>query len=147
MTQNNKVVIELRVPAIAKYGSLVRDLAFGVTLREGFSLEDGEDVRLSVGEAFTNAIQYAYGGETLEKNVEVICQHSAEGLELSIRDFGCGFTEENHPPSNSVGLGMGITFMKSLMDEVKINSMIGYGTEVLLVKKHESPNAPAELSQ
>jgi len=131
---NNQVVIDLKIPALAKYGGVVRDTVYSIALRAGLSVEDGEDIRLSVGEAFTNAIQYAYDGESYDKFVDVKCITDPDKLEIIITDYGRGFTEDDKPPSNKVGLGVGLTFIESLMDDVKIDSPLGIGTTIRMTK-------------
>jgi len=130
----DSVIIKFNVPVLAKYGGIVRDAVYGIALRAGLPVEDCEDVRLASGEAFTNAVQYAYGGETSAQFVEVTTHTQETQLEVIIQDQGRGFTEEDKPQANDVGLGLGITFMQSLMDDVRIDSELGKGTTVKLTK-------------
>ncbi|MFC1596057.1 ATP-binding protein [Candidatus Margulisiibacteriota bacterium] len=129
------IVITMKVPPIAKYGGVVRDAVFGTALRSGLSMEDSEDVRLSVGEAFTNVVQYAYGGETNDQSVDIICKTTTDKLEVIVQDYGRGFTEDDKPESNKVGIGLGLTFIQSLMDEVEIDSELGRGTTICMAKR------------
>ncbi|MFH1429613.1 MAG: ATP-binding protein [Candidatus Margulisiibacteriota bacterium] len=133
--QNIENVIKIEMPALAKYGGIVRDAVYGIALRSGLSIEDSEDIRLSVGEAFTNAVQYAYGGETAQEHIAIICNTYSDRLEVTVQDYGRGFTEDDKPHSNDVGIGLGITFIQSLMDEVTVNSELGKGTAIIMIKK------------
>ncbi|MFA5927886.1 MAG: ATP-binding protein [Candidatus Margulisiibacteriota bacterium] len=132
---NDNIVVSLKVPSLAKYGGIVRDAVYGVALRAGLSVEDSEDLRLAIGEAFTNAIQYSYEEERADKHVDIICNTANGQLEVIIKDYGRGFTEEDKPESNKVGIGLGITFMQSLMDDVRIESALGKGTSIYMIKK------------
>lgn len=129
------IVIDLKVPALAKYGGVVRDTVYSIALRAGCTMEDCEDIRLAVGEAFTNALQYAYAGETHKQFVDVKCITEHNQFEIILKDYGRGFTNEDKPESNKVGLGLGITLMESMMDTVEIDSSLGAGTKIRMVKK------------
>lgn len=131
---DHKIVIDLKVPALAKYGGVVRDTVYSIALRSGLTMEDCEDIRVAVGEAFTNALQYAYEGEAHSQFVDVKCITETDKFEIILKDYGRGFTSDNKPPSNDIGIGLGITFMQSLMDEVHIESSIGAGTNIRMVK-------------
>ena len=134
------IEIKLQVPALAKLGGVVRDAVYGIALRSGISIEDSEDVKLSVGEAYTNAVQYAYDGEAIDKVVDVKCAILEDCLEIIIEDHGRGFTEDDKPEANKVGIGLGLTFIESLMDNLEIDSVIGRGTKVIMKKNRSDLN-------
>jgi serine/threonine-protein kinase RsbW len=81
-------------------------------------------VKLAVDEAFTNIIEHAYDGEC-DKEIEVICLLSKDGLTIIIKDCGLSFKPEDilDPDLDSnlldrqVG-GLGLYFIRQLMDEV-----------------------------
>jgi stage II sporulation protein AB (anti-sigma F factor) len=135
MNTTNDDVITIKVPALAKWGGVVRDAVYAIALRSGLTVEDSEDLRLSVGEAFNNAVQYAYGGESIANEVLTSCLVDENALEIILKDFGRGFTADDKPASNEVGIGLGLTFIESLMDETRIDSVPGKGTAIHMIKK------------
>jgi serine/threonine-protein kinase RsbW len=81
-------------------------------------------VQLAVDEAFTNIIEHAYGGESLEQ-IECTCRLVGEDLEVTLIDCGKPFDPSLVPEPNltaeleerEVG-GIGLYFINQLMDEV-----------------------------
>jgi len=83
------------------------------------------EAQLAVDEAFTNIVEHAYGGECQEL-VQCTCQVDREGLVILLKDCGQPF-EPKHVPepdldadlqTRPVG-GLGLFFMRKLMDEVE----------------------------
>lgn len=133
--------IEIKIPSLSEYVGVVRLAASGIANRLNFNHEEIEDIKIAVSEACTNAVQYAYPGKIGE--VDIVFVVDKEKLEVIVRDNGRGFDIEKKVPGvkeeepgmpEKVGLGLGITFMKSLMDEVEYDTGIGKGTTVKLVK-------------
>lgn len=98
------------------------------------------DVQLAVDEAATNIIDHAYGGE--DKG-EIECSYIAQPgkLEVIIRDQGEPFDPGNvRPPDLQSDVcqrdqgGLGLHFMKTLMDSVEF-SFNGQGGNVLKMTK------------
>ena len=134
----NAQFVEIRIPATSEYVGVARLAVSGVASRLDFSVEQVEDIKVAVTEACSNAVQYAYSKNKAGKNVSILCRAYPDRMEIQVKDTGCGFNVNNPPkPSKDEGhthLGLGITFMKTLMDEVEIDSKKGEGTEVKLVK-------------
>ena len=81
-------------------------------------------VQLAVGEAFTNIIEHAFGGECQE-TIECVCQCTPKGLEITLIDCGKPFRPEDVPDPDLVSDledrqvgGLGLYFMRKMMDEV-----------------------------
>ena len=79
------------------------------------------------------------------KNINVLCKAFPDRLEINIKDTGKGFNVDNPPkPEKDDGhthLGLGITFMKTLMDVLEISSRKGQGTNVKLIKNTSAAKA------
>jgi len=81
-------------------------------------------VKLAVDEAFTNIIEHAYDGEC-DKEIEVICLLSKDGITIIIKDCGKSFKPgdildpdlDANLEDRQVG-GIGLYFIRQLMDEV-----------------------------
>ncbi len=98
------------------------------------------DVELAVDEAASNIIDHAYGGE--DKG-EIECSYRVipEGLEVILRDYGKPFDPEAVAEPDLVSDiccrkpgGLGLHFMKSLMDSVNF-SFNGHGGNLLTMTK------------
>jgi signal transduction histidine kinase len=93
----------------------------------------------------SNAIKYTYSG----KNIYVNLSESQHDVHISIRDEGQGISEEEQDKmfqsfqnlsstptggENSTGLGLSIVYQltQNLGGEIRVNSKLGVGTEILL---------------
>lgn len=129
--------IKLTIPSLSDYVGVARLTASGIANRMKFTHEDIEDIKIAVSEACTNSVQYAYGDSP--GNIDIVFSIFEDRLEIKISDSGKGFnmgeevkTKEDDP--EKIGLGLGIVFMRSLMDRVDYDTSVN-GTTVVLVKK------------
>lgn len=134
--------VHIQIPAQSDYVGVVRLAVSGVASRMNFTLDDIEDIKVAVSEACTNAVQHAYRGEDGEVNVAITLH--PEKLEIIVRDSGKGFDPNNAVSAKQdgannalFGLGLGLTFIKTLMDFSEIESNAN-GTVVRMIK-----NAPS----
>ena len=104
------------------------------------TLEEINDVKTAVSEAVTNAIVHAYPDRIGKVTVKVrIC--TGQVLEITVRDYGRGIpdVEKARQPMFTTGgeerSGMGFTIMESFMDSLKVRSVAGRGTTVVMKKK------------
>ena len=132
--------IKLTIPRLSDYVGVARLTASGIANRMRFTHEDIEDIKIAVSEACTNAVQYAYGDSP--GDIEIVFSVFEDKLEIKVSDSGKGFdvdanvkTKEDDP--EKIGLGLGIVFMRSLMDHVDYDTS-NNGTIVTLVKKVSS---------
>lgn len=105
----------------------------------GFGDEICFAVDLAIRESVANAVKH--GNEFDEsKHVKLTLADQPDGLEITVRDYGSGFTVEDIPdPTNPENLlktnGRGILFMRSFMDEVEWENPPGGGLVVKMLKK------------
>ncbi len=132
------IKIELTIPSLSDYVGVARLSASGIANRMKFTHEDIEDIKIAVSEACTNAVQYAYGDIVGEIKLSFFIHDNY--LEIKVKDNGRGFDINNQADTNTndpekIGLGLGIVFMRSLMDKVDYSSSVDSGTEVIMIKK------------
>ncbi|MGC9357520.1 MAG: ATP-binding protein [Anaerolineae bacterium] len=98
-------------------------------------------VQMAVEEAFSNIIQHAYGEECTQ-SIECTCRVDDVGLTIILQDEGRPFNPDSVPEPDlcapieerSVG-GLGVYFIRQLMDEVYFDCRAGT-TNVLTMVKH-----------
>jgi anti-sigma regulatory factor (Ser/Thr protein kinase) len=92
----------------------------------GASPDQVEAVRLAASEALTNIVRHAYpdrGGR-----IHITAAVASDELCILIGDEGCGI----RPHLARGGLGLGLTLIASLCDELQIINRSSGGTELLL---------------
>jgi stage II sporulation protein AB (anti-sigma F factor) len=103
-----------------------------------FTLAEIEELRIAVSEAVSNAVLHAYGARGGE--IEVAVEVRPEAIEVRIVDAGRGIAdvERARRPEYSTldgHLGLGFAFMEAMADELDVESEVGRGTRVRLVKR------------
>ena len=95
------------------------------------------DVILSVDEALTNVIRHAYGGEKNAKKIQVMLSDQTKQIEIVIEDQGPCFDPRTQPapelPPQKPG-GLGIHFVRTLMDRVDYEALKPQGNRLRLIK-------------
>lgn len=104
------------------------------------TIDELSDIKTAVSEAVTNSIIHGYMND--EGMVRLEAKIFADTIEIEISDSGKGIEniEEAMKPlftskPNLERSGMGFTIMESFMDEIKVESSLGFGTRVILRKK------------
>ncbi len=96
-------------------------------------------IDLAIRESVTNAVKH--GNKFAEgKTVDVTFAETADGFEITVRDYGTGFEVNDIPdPTDPENLmkanGRGILFMRSFMDVVEWSNPAGGGTAVRMIKR------------
>jgi serine/threonine-protein kinase RsbW len=101
-------------------------------------------VQLACDEACTNIIEHAYGQENAG-DIEVSWRVTDEALTITIRDHGRPFDLEAVPPPQvltgphdvadlKVG-GLGVHFIRQMMDEITFTSNKKEGNTLVMVKR------------
>ena len=121
--------------------SVARMVAAAFMMDMNPTLDQIQDVKTAVSEAVTNAIVHGYESEEEGKQVEMFCTSEEEKLTIVIRDYGIGIgnIEEARQPFYTTKpdkdrSGMGFVFMETFMDEVLVESEVGKGTKVTMIK-------------
>ncbi len=104
------------------------------------TMDELVEIKTVVSEAVANAIIHGYDGQ--EGKVEMNLKLDNRTLTVTIKDEGLGiediskalqplYTTKAHLERS----GMGMTIMESLSDDFKIDSEVGKGTRVTIVKR------------
>ncbi len=124
--------IAMDLPTSPEYVSVARLTVSAISNIIGFNVEEIEDIKIALSEACANAIRHSQR-ECFHLNFEI-----GEGrlaIEVTDEGVGCNLKEVAEPvlddPKES---GLGLFIIKSLMDEVEIQSNIGCGTRIHMTK-------------
>jgi serine/threonine-protein kinase RsbW len=129
--------IELVFPAHARYLSLARLGLAGVAPVARLDAAELADLKLAVTEACANAVRHAYpdgGSGDVRVTIEVV----DGAVVVEIADSGRGIEGDevaDWDPDELHEQGMGLAIIRSVVDEVEIDTPIGGGTVVRLVKR------------
>jgi anti-sigma regulatory factor (Ser/Thr protein kinase) len=128
--------LTLTLPSHPKYLSVVRAMVTQVAANAGFSDIQTKDIALAVDEACTNVIKHVYRGNS-RKPLVFNMTIAPKKLEIKIRDFGRKIDPRKIKPRplNEIRPGgLGVFFIKRIMDEVHYDTSHRVGTELKLVK-------------
>lgn len=104
------------------------------------TIDELSDIKTAVSEAVTNSIIHGYGDE--EGTVKIEARIYIDTIQIEVSDNGKGIENIEmamRPLYTSKPdlerSGMGFTIMESFMDDIKVESAIGFGTKVTMKKK------------
>jgi serine/threonine-protein kinase RsbT len=100
-----------------------------------FRLVDQTRIVTATSELARNAIIYGLGGEMV---LEILDDDGREGLRLSFIDQGPGIADVELALTDGFtsgsGMGLGLSGSKRLMNEFEIDTAVGRGTKVTVVR-------------
>ncbi|MBV8083003.1 MAG: ATP-binding protein [Candidatus Eremiobacteraeota bacterium] len=135
-------VIELRLPSQAEWVGVARLAIAGIASRLDFGIEDIEDLKLAVAEAYTNCIQHAAS----DGEVRIECAIHPDKLVIAVHDQGKGFNGAEIAPrklGEPQERGLGVFLIRTLMDDVSYEVDPRRGTRLTMIK-HVRPQQPAQ---
>jgi serine/threonine-protein kinase RsbW len=125
-------VIELRMPSQAEWVRVARLAVAGIASRLDFTIEEVEDLKLAVAEAYTNCIQHAVQSD----EVRIACEVFPSRLTITVEDRGKGFDGQHAAKAGeepTVG-GLGVFLIRTLMDDVSYAVDPAVGTRLTMTK-------------
>lgn len=98
-------------------------------------------VQLAVDEAATNVIEHAYRGME-PGNLECGCEILPDGLKIVLKDYGRPFSpdevpepETNAPLEDVKPRGLGLFFMRRMMDDMRFEFSEKNGNRLIMIKR------------
>jgi len=136
--------MRLDFPALPENESFARMVVSAFMVPLNPTIEEMADVKTAVSEAVTNAIVHGYAQNV--GTVRLRASYREDGLMIiDVSDRGCGIADiarAREPFFTTAGgeerSGMGFTVMESFMDRVEVQSALGHGTTVRLMKRLET---------
>ncbi len=137
-----KGALRLSIPSDPAYLELVGQYVTFCAHRVGFAARDAARIRLAVDEACANVLAHAQPDDP-DGSFVVICEPTAVELTVRVQDHGPPFELEAVPePDVAAPLekrqigGLGVYFMRQIMDTVEVRAIPG-GKELVLTKRLE----------
>lgn len=127
----------LRVPAQAERLQELRARVRECTLRQGFAAAAVENLVLAVNEACMNVIQHGYRGAAGEIELTIVALD--DGVEFRVRDDArrIGLDDWRPRPLDELRPGgLGVHFIRAIMDEVAYLPLPGARGNLLSMKKY-----------
>ncbi len=122
--------ISLRIPSRSEYALIARLVVSQVGQAAGFGPEDVYDLKLAVTEAVTNVIRHA-----AVDDFEIEYRARPEVVEITVTDAGGGFEADEPAPAPGYEGGFGLAVIRSLVDEVILDSASGGGTRLRMIRR------------
>ncbi len=134
-----KNIMELKLLSLSENESFARSVVGAFATQLDPTLEEVADIKTAVSEAVTNCIVHAYPHTVGE--ILVIAELNDRRVRVRITDYGVGIADiaqARQPFYSTAGdesrSGMGFTVMETFMDGISIESVVGRGTTVEMVK-------------
>ena len=139
--------MKLEIAAISENESFARSAVAGFCLALNPTLTELSDIKTAVSEAVTNSIVHGYKKSGENQTITIICsinktEKGIGELHIEIADNGCGIADVElaQTPffttlSGDERSGMGFTIMQAFMHEFSVDSELGKGTRVKMMKK------------
>ena len=151
--------MEIWFTARAENESLARMAVTAFMLEADPTMEQIADVKTAVSEAVTNSIIHGYGREEEPKEdedfkIRMKCKLKDKELYLEVEDMGCGI--EDIPKAmeplyttrpDMERSGMGFSFMEAFMDHIEVESQVGSGTLVKMLKNLQNNEDNSDLDK
>lgn len=135
MSAKREIELPSRIESVEEAAMMADEFAKS----RGFGDEVIFAIDLALRESVANAVKHGNKFDEA-KNVQVTFADSSDGFEITVRDFGSGFSIDDIPdPTNPENLlktnGRGILFMRSFMDEVEWANPADGGLVVKMLKR------------
>ena len=132
-------VVEVVLESDLKNVEVAEEITRRVSGTAGFGEDDQHKIDMAVHETLINAIWHGNKNDP-SKSVWLRFEIFRDRLEIRVRDQGSGYDPKGVPdPLKDENIlnssGRGIFLIRTFMDEYRVESQAGKGTEVILVKR------------
>ena len=132
-------VVEVVLESDLKNVEVAEEIARRVSGTAGFGEDDQHKIDMAVHETLINAIWHGNKNDP-SKSVWLRFEIFRDRLEIRVRDQGGGYDPTSVPdPLKDENIlnasGRGLFLIRTFMDEYRVESQAGKGTEVILIKR------------
>lgn len=139
MVSKNQITVSGHFKNLAKIGDFIEQAA----RQAGLDDQAVYAIQMAVDEACSNIIEHGYGGEG-RGSIRLTCQIQKDGLQVMIRDQARPFDpsqvprlDTGAPLSKRQPRGMGLFFIRRLVDTVEFKFDPPHGNRLTLFKRRE----------
>src|SRR5690606_33968886 len=107
-----------------------------------FTIDEIDEIKVAISEVVSNALIHGYQGNVGIVRIEA---RLVDGnLTVTVTDHGVGIpdvewaTQPTHTTQPDERMGLGLVFAREYMDELVIESRLGQGTTVRMIRKVRS---------
>jgi len=138
-------VVEVVLESDLKNVEVAEEVTRRVSSTAGFDEDEQHKIDMAVHESVINAIWHGNKNDP-SKHIWLRFEIFSDRLEIHVRDQGNGYDPSHLPdPLSEDNLlnvsGRGIFLIRTFMDDFRVESRTGQGTEVVLVKRLNSNNS------
>lgn len=107
-----------------------------------FTIDEIDEIKVAVSEVVSNAVIHGYHGDP--GVVRIDARLEGGQLQVTVIDQGSGIadvdwaTQATNTTQPDERMGLGLVFAREYMDELQIDSRVGEGTTVRMVKRIKS---------
>jgi serine/threonine-protein kinase RsbW len=137
MPQKFSLSVNSQVERLAE----IADFIAGAACACGLNDDQTHEAQMAVDEACTNVIEHAYRGKS-DGTIDIVCEKRGKEFVVTIQDFGVRFDPKKvespktrDPLSKRRIGGLGLFFMRRLMDRVEFDFASGRGNRLMMAKK------------
>ncbi|MCM1495944.1 MAG: anti-sigma F factor [Bacteroides sp.] len=137
MSNTSEMLVEF--DAVGENEGFARVVIAAFVTRLNPTLEELGDIKVAVSEAVTNAIIHGYEGTT--GKIRIMARLEGTVLTIKVTDFGKGIADIDKAMEplfttkpEEERSGMGFSFMEAFTDKLQVESGLGEGTTVTMVK-------------
>jgi len=137
MAQKFSLIVNSQFERLAEIADFVADAACACGLND----EQTHDIQMAVDEACTNVIEHAYRGKP-DGTIDIVCAKRGNEFVVTIQDFGTRFDPKKielpktrDPLSKRRIGGLGLFFIRKLMDRVEFDFASERGNRLTMTKK------------
>jgi serine/threonine-protein kinase RsbW len=135
---------DLELPCAASVLSAAREEVSRLLQGRNITIEQRDDIYLALGEALANAIRHGCPAAPAGSRIRLYAACDDERIVMKVTDPGPGFDPSTIPVPDVTELkdgGMGLFFMRNVMDSVEFNQN-EQGNTVIMVKRFAAGKQP-----
>lgn len=128
----NYEILSMNMSNNPDFVSVIRLTTSGIASKMGFTLDDIDDLKVSISEACTNVIKHSK-----DDKFEVNFYIYDDRLTIEVKDTGIGYDKskvKDPDLKNPQTSGLGLFIIKTLMDEVEIETCNEKGTSIKMTE-------------
>ena len=132
----------LEIPSKPENVAFVRQTVAIFAAQLDFTIDEIDEIKVAVSEVVSNAVIHGYPDGTGIVRIEARIENGQ--LSVTVSDSGVGIedvewaTQPTHTTQPDERMGSGLVFAREYMDELVIESRLGQGTTVRMIRKVRS---------